>query len=101
VMALLGQLGYDAMWMSSHAGDGATESCWQWRCRGDLVAMRCKCQVMLVTVLPSHAGDGTTAQGCTGCVMLAQPSSSEHRGDVIVGRSRIGMPIVDDVHVGS
>jgi hypothetical protein len=61
--------------MSSHAGDGAagatwpqrdvdaessdddaTESCWWRRCRGDLVVMRCRCRVMLVTALPVRLG---------------------------------------------
>jgi hypothetical protein len=37
----------------SHAGDGATDAC-------DLAVERCRCQVMLSTVLPSHAGDGAT-----------------------------------------
>jgi hypothetical protein len=35
---------------------------------------------MLVTMLSSHAGDGATIQGCTGCGKVAQPPSSEHRG---------------------
>jgi hypothetical protein len=62
----------------SHPSDGATgeiwpwrdvhaESCWWWcyqvmlvmRCRGDLAATRCRCQVMLAMVLPSLAGDRT------------------------------------------
>jgi hypothetical protein len=55
----------------SHAGDGAVgvtwprhdvdvESCWRWRCWGDLAAALHRCRVMLATVLSSHAGDGTT-----------------------------------------
>jgi hypothetical protein len=40
--------------MLSYAGDGATES----RCRSDLAVMRCRCRVMLATVLSSHADDG-------------------------------------------
>jgi hypothetical protein len=56
---------------------------------------------MLATVLPSHAGDGTATQGCTGRVKVAQLVSSEDRGLIVVGRSRIGMPIIDDVRVCS
>jgi hypothetical protein len=44
--------------MPTYAGDGAAESCWWRRCRGDLVTARCRCWVMLATVLPSHGGDG-------------------------------------------
>jgi hypothetical protein len=39
---------------------------------------------MLVTVLPSHAGDGAITQCCTGHVKVVQPLSSEHRGVVTV-----------------
>jgi hypothetical protein len=28
---------------------------------------------MLAIMLPSHAGDGTATQGCTGCGKVAQP----------------------------
>jgi hypothetical protein len=42
--------------MSSHAGNSTTESCWR-RSHGVLATTRCRCRVMLVTVLPSHAGD--------------------------------------------
>jgi hypothetical protein len=50
-----------------HPSDGATEAtwprsnidvescwrqCWLWHCRGDLATMRCRCRVMLVTMLP-------------------------------------------------
>jgi hypothetical protein len=49
--------------VSSHAGDGAaevtwswhdvpTESCWRWRCRGDLAMAQCRCRVMLAIALP-------------------------------------------------
>jgi hypothetical protein len=37
---------------------------------------------MLVTVLPSHAGNGATTQGCTGYGKVAQFPSLEHR-DVV------------------
>jgi hypothetical protein len=33
-----------------------------------------------VTILPSHADDGTATQGCTDCGKVAQPPRSEHRG---------------------
>jgi hypothetical protein len=56
---------------------------------------------MLVMVLPSHAGNGATTQGCTCRVKVVQPPSSEHRGVVVVQRSSIGMPMINDVHVGS
>jgi hypothetical protein len=57
------------MSMSSHVGDGAAGVTWPWRdadakscwrqcCRGDLAGTRCRCWVMLGTVLLSHAGDG-------------------------------------------
>jgi hypothetical protein len=46
------------MVLSSHAGDGSAESCWRWRCWGDLAAGRCRCRFMLAMVLSSHAGDG-------------------------------------------
>jgi hypothetical protein len=49
--------------MLSHAEDGVAKSCWQWRCRGDLTAVRCRCQVVLVIVLLSHANDGA-AKSC-------------------------------------
>jgi hypothetical protein len=48
------------MQMMSHGGDGAVESCWRQHCRCDLVAVGCKCQVMLATMLLSHTGDGAT-----------------------------------------
>jgi hypothetical protein len=57
--------------MASHSGDGAAELCWQWRCRGHLAVARCRCRVMLVTVLSSHVGDGTATEGCTGHVKVA------------------------------
>jgi hypothetical protein len=53
VMALLSP----AIKMSSHTGDDAAKSCWRRCCWGDLAAARCRCQVMLATVLLSHAGD--------------------------------------------
>jgi hypothetical protein len=43
--------------LSSHVDDDAVESCWWLHYRGDLVATRCKCRVMLATVLSSHVGD--------------------------------------------
>jgi hypothetical protein len=46
-----------AMKMSSHVGDDVAESCWRRYCRGDLVVARCRCRVMLATILSSHAGD--------------------------------------------
>jgi hypothetical protein len=33
----------------------------------------CRCQVMPVTVLPSHASDGAATQGYTGYGKVAQP----------------------------
>jgi hypothetical protein len=44
--------------MLSHAEDSVVESCWRRRYRGDLVAARYRCRVMLVTVMPSHVDDG-------------------------------------------
>jgi hypothetical protein len=44
--------------MPSHATDNATKSSWQRRCQGDLATARCRCRVMLMTILLSHAGDG-------------------------------------------
>jgi hypothetical protein len=46
--------------MPSHVGDNVAESYSRQRCRGDLAAARCRCRVMLVTMLPSHAHDDTT-----------------------------------------
>jgi hypothetical protein len=46
--------------MPSHVDDGAAESCWQWCCRGDFTVTRCRCQVILATMLSSHAGDDAT-----------------------------------------
>jgi hypothetical protein len=46
--------------MLSHAGDNAAESCWRWCYRGDKAAARCRCWVMLVTMLPSHASNSAT-----------------------------------------
>jgi hypothetical protein len=57
---LSGRLGHGTMYMSSHTSDNAAESCWRRRCQGDLAAVRCRCRVMLVTTLLSHAGDGAT-----------------------------------------
>jgi hypothetical protein len=48
--------------MLSHANNGAVESCWWWRCWGDLATAWCRCWVMLAIVLPSHAGDGMALQ---------------------------------------
>jgi hypothetical protein len=70
--------------MSSHADDGAAESCWRWCCRYDLATMRYQCRVMLAMAvlrrighgaisMPSHAGDGAATQGCTGCDKVVQP----------------------------
>jgi hypothetical protein len=44
--------------MSSHAGYNATVTHWGRRCLGDVAMVQCRCQVMLATTLPSHAGDG-------------------------------------------
>jgi hypothetical protein len=72
--------------MLSHASNNATgvtwpyrdvdaESCW-WRCcRANSVVMRCKCRVIQVMMLQSHAGDGAATQGCTGHIKVAQPPS--------------------------
>jgi hypothetical protein len=49
--------------MLSHASDNAAESGWRQCCRGDMVAMRFRCRVMLTIVLPSHADD--SAAGVT------------------------------------
>jgi hypothetical protein len=56
---------------------------------------------MLVTVLLSHAGDGVTTKGCTSHVKVTQHANLEHRSVVAVGRSRFGMPIINDVCVDS
>jgi hypothetical protein len=37
--------------------DIAAESCWRWHYRDDLVMALCRCRVILMRVLPSHAGD--------------------------------------------
>jgi hypothetical protein len=57
-MALLRQLGHNAISMSSHDGDNVVESRWRQPRRGDLAVTRCRCRVMLVTMLLSHDGDG-------------------------------------------
>jgi hypothetical protein len=36
-----------------------------------------------VTMLLSHAGDGTATQGYTGCGKVMQPPRLEHRGVVV------------------
>jgi hypothetical protein len=41
----------------SRASDGDVESCWRWHCHGDLVVARCRCRVILVMMLSSHAGN--------------------------------------------
>jgi hypothetical protein len=56
-MTLPGWLVRGAMYIMSHAGDNANESCWRWRCLGDMAVERCRCRVMLATLLPSHTGD--------------------------------------------
>jgi hypothetical protein len=43
----------------SHASDDAAESCWRRRCWGDMAMTQCRCRVMLVTMLSSHAADNT------------------------------------------
>jgi hypothetical protein len=96
--------------MSSHAGDNDVESCWQQRCRDNLATAQCRCRVMLVMLLPSHAGDDTAEatwprhdvdvescwRQCCRVMMaivlqlkvvlvvvrLRSPPSSEHRGVV-------------------
>jgi hypothetical protein len=45
---------------------------------------RCRCQLMLMMVLLSHAGDGAATQGCIGCGKVAQSLSSKHRDVVTV-----------------
>jgi hypothetical protein len=37
-----------------------------------------------MTALLSHAGDGTTTHGCTGCGKVVQHPSLEHQGVVAV-----------------
>jgi hypothetical protein len=44
-----------------------------------------------MTMLPSHASDGTATHGCTGCGKVAQPPGSKHRGVVASRRSQIFM----------
>jgi hypothetical protein len=39
---------------------------------------------MLVTALPSYAGDGAATQGCTSCGKISEPPSLEHRGVVVM-----------------
>jgi hypothetical protein len=39
--------------------DVDAESCWRWCYRDDLATVRCRCGVVLTTVLPSHANDDT------------------------------------------
>jgi hypothetical protein len=56
-MALPGRLGRDAIYGLSHAGDGASESCCRRRCWSDLAVARCRCRVMLATMLLSHDGN--------------------------------------------
>jgi hypothetical protein len=42
------------MSISSHASDGAAESCWQWRCRSDAGCGAMSLSSHDVTALPSH-----------------------------------------------
>jgi hypothetical protein len=51
-------------------------------------------------MLSSHAGDGTTTQGCTGCSKVAQPLKSEHRGVVALWRSQVFMLACSQVIAG-
>jgi hypothetical protein len=60
--------------MPSHAINNAVKSCWQRCCRGDLATMRCRCLVMLGTMLPSHAGDGTVGAAWPRCDATQMPS---------------------------
>jgi hypothetical protein len=52
------------------------QRCW----RSKLAVPRCKCRVVLMTVLLSHTGDGPVTPGSNGCGKVAQPPRSEHRG---------------------
>jgi hypothetical protein len=77
--------------LSSHAGDGAAratsprrdvdaESCWRQCYRvmlatvlpGDLAMARCRCRVMWVMVLSSHAGDGPVEETWPRCDVNAE-----------------------------
>jgi hypothetical protein len=52
------------MSLPSHAGNGAVKSYWRWRYHGGLAVMRCRCRVILATVLSSHAGDSAAGMTC-------------------------------------
>jgi hypothetical protein len=66
----------------SHAVDDATEATWPRRDVDVESCWRQWCQVVLATMLPSHAEDDAATQCCTGCGKVAQPPSSEHEGVV-------------------
>jgi hypothetical protein len=46
------------MTLSSHASDGAVESCRPWHYRGNWAVMRCRCRVILAMALPRQLGCG-------------------------------------------
>jgi hypothetical protein len=50
--------------MPCHAADSAAKSYGQWHYRDELATVRCRCQVMLATVLSSHADDGAADVTC-------------------------------------
>jgi hypothetical protein len=108
------------MMLPSHVGNGVAEvtwswhditieSCWRWCCwvmlamtlSSDFVVAPCRWRVMIVMMLPSHAGDDTATQGCTAYSKVVQPPSSEHQGVVVEWRSRIDMLMIADICVGA
>jgi hypothetical protein len=52
-----GDVGHGAMSLPSYASDDTADPRWRWRCRDDLATMQCHCRVMMATALPSHTGD--------------------------------------------
>jgi hypothetical protein len=64
--------------------DIAAESYWRWRCRDDLAAVRCLCQVMLAMTLSSHAIDGTAKATWPRRIVSAESYwQSRYRGDLV------------------
>jgi hypothetical protein len=95
--ALPGQLGHGTMYMLRHAGKNTVESCWQWRCRGDLAMVQSRCRVMLAL---APALSGRLGRGTMYMLRHAGENTVEScwqwhcRGDLVVVQSRCRVMLV-------
>jgi hypothetical protein len=59
VMAQSSPAGDDAVGVTWSWRDVDVESCWQRHCRDELATTRCRCRIMLTTMILSRAGNDT------------------------------------------